>query len=366
MENSRRDWLKKTGLTIMGIGLMPLTEIALPQVNHEKSHTEDKAILLRSNENPYGPSPLARTAMAESVAKSNRYNWRLATQIRETIAKKNSLSQDNVLLGAGSTEVLDIVSRYAALGKGSFVMAATTFDYWTNPAETLGLEKIAIPLTSDKKHDLKAMLRAIRTDTKLIYVCNPNNPTGTVCDSPELKAFIAEASKKALILVDEAYIEFTNEPSMASVVKENKNVVVARTFSKVYGMAGARIGYAIAHTETIEQMSTLQATNSGISIVSGAGALAALKDEEFVKQTRSLNEEAKRYTIAELEKLGLKCIPSYTNFVYFSLANYKKNYFETLEKNNILGTRIYDDNGKWTRITIGTLQEMQQFIKVLQ
>ncbi|MNK07022.1 putative phenylalanine aminotransferase [compost metagenome] len=365
MGNTRRDWLRQTGLAVAGLGLLPLDGLAIPTIIKTRENA-DEIIRLRSNENPYGPSPSARTAMMEAVNKSNRYGWQLASELITVIAKKNKLDDDNVLLGCGSTEILDIVVRYAAKTKGSLVMAATTFDYWTSIAEELGLEKKSIPLTSDKKHDLKAMLKAIQPDTKLVYICNPNNPTGTICDTNELIAFVNEASKKTLVLIDEAYIDFTNEPSLINLVVGNKNVIVARTFSKVYGLAGARVGYAVANSAIIADMSKMQSSNSGISVVSAYGALASLNDTDFVKETIALNEAAKNYTIQQLEHLGMKCIPSVTNFVYFSLINYKKDYFDLLSKNNILGTRIYEEEGKWTRITIGAMDEMKKFIKALE
>jgi histidinol-phosphate aminotransferase len=363
MENTRRDWLKQTGLAIAGLSLLPLESFSAREIQlfEEKG---DK-ILLRSNENPYGPSPKARAAMAEAVNKSNRYGWTQVSELIKAIAEKNNLAEDNVLPGAGSTEILDVVARFAAINKGSFVIAETTYDYWTDNAQAWGLEKISVPLTADKKHNLSAMLKAIRPDTKLIYICNPNNPTGTVCDTNELKAFVNEASKKAIVLVDEAYIDFTDFPSLSNMVTENKNLIVAKTFSKVYGLAGARVGYALTNASTIEKLGRLQSSYSGISLVSATGALASLKDKDFVKETVSLNEKVKQYTIQQLESLGMKCIPSHSNFVYFSLANYKNDFFSQLEKNNILGTRIYEEEGKWTRITIGTMQEMQKFIKAI-
>jgi len=245
-------------------------------------------------------------------------------------------------------------------------MSDTTFGYWTNAAIELGAQKIEVPLTAAKKNDLDAMLKAIRPDTRLVYICNPNNPTGTVLKTSDLVNFIKEASRKAIVLVDEAYIEFTNETSMATLVKENKNIIVARTFSKIYGLAGARVGYALAHADTIAEMDKMQAyVLGGISAVSSAGALAALDDAAFVEKTRSLNEAAKRYTIHEFEKLGITCIPSSTNFLYFSLVNYKKDFFKLLESSNIEGTAIFEENGKWSRITIGTMEDMQKLIKAV-
>ncbi len=366
MQTNRRLWLKQIGLSVAGIGLANLKTFASAQKDLFEVSNDDLPIKLSSNENPYGPSPLARAAMVESINITNRYNWQLAAELIETIAKKNNVTTDNILMGAGSTEILDVVARFAALKKGSFIIADPSYGYWTETAQKLGLKKISVPLTTDKKINLDAMLRAIRPDTKLIYVCNPNNPTATICDRNKLVGFISEATKKAMVLVDEAYIEFTDQQSLSTLAIENKNLIVAKTFSKIHGLAGARIGYCIANVKTIEQLSELQSwVNGSISVASTAGALASLKDEKFVSDTTILNEKARKYTIEELEKLQLVCIPSNSNFIYFSLANYKKDFFEQLKANNIIGTKIYEAQGKWTRITVGTMQEMQQFIAAI-
>lgn len=364
MQTNRRNWLKQISIVVAGSGIAPFTSFASPA--KEDFSPDDISIRLNANENPYGPSPSARIAMAKNMAFSNRYHREHITGLAYAIAQKNNLTPENILITAGSTEVLDLNVRLAALNKGSFVVAEPTFSYWSGIAETMGLEKIAVPLTADKKNDLPAMLKAIRPDTKMLYVCNPNNPTGTICNHDELTSFIKEATKKVMVLADEAYIDFTTEQSISSIVKENKNLIVAKTFSKIYGLAGARIGYALANPETIEQLSRLQSwSNGSISVASAAAALASLQDEKFVKEVYSSNEKVKKYTIEKLESLNIPCIPSYTNFIYFSLANYKKDFFNQLKINKIMGTAIYEEKGKWSRITVGTMQEMQKFISAI-
>lgn len=365
--NNRRNWLKQIGLGTIGIGLCQFEAFTNTTEEYILPALDNSPISLRSNENPYGPSPLARIAMTKSVNSSNRYGWKLSSELISLIAKKNNILDNNILLGAGSTEILDLVLQYTALKKGNFIMAETTFDYWTAPSEKLGLKKITVPLTEDKKHDLTAMLKAIDSDTKMVYVCNPNNPTGTICNREELVSFIKEATKKTIVFVDEAYIDFTKEQSLSDLVIENKNLIITKTFSKMYGLAGARIGYAIAHSATIEELSNVKSSsNMSVSVVSTTGAIASLNDEDFVKQVHTLNEEVKKYTIGQLTQLNLTCIPSYSNFIYFSLNNYKKDFFKQLEDHNITGTKIYEENGKWTRITIGTMKEMQQFIEAIK
>ncbi len=367
MESNRRLLFKQIGLGVAGIGLANFQSFASPTQDFFKFNSDNLPIKLSSNENPYGPSPLARAAMIDNINISNRYNWQLTAELIKTLAKKNNVNTDNILMGAGSTEILDLVARFSALKKGSLVIPEPSYGYWTGTAQKLGLKKITVPLTADKRLNLDAMLKAIKPDTKLIYVCNPNNPTGTICDRNKLINFINEATKKAMVLVDEAYIDFTDQQSLSSLVIENKNLVVVKTFSKIYGLAGTRIGYAIANTKTLEQLSELQSwVNGSISVPSTAAALASLKDEKFVSETFSLNQKARQFTTEQLEKLNLVCIPSSSNFIYFSLTNYKKDFFQQLKTNNIMGTKIYEAQGKWTRITVGTMQEMQKFVSAIE
>mgnify|MGYP003497650110 FL=1 len=170
-----------------------------------------------------------------------------------------------------------------------------------------------------------------------------------------------------MVVVDEAYIDYSGEPSVCDLVKENKNLAVVRTFSKIHGLAGARVGYLMAHTTSIEKISRLQSwPNGSTSVASLAGAMASLKDEVFIPESRQKNEAAKKLTVTELEKMGLHPIPSFSNFLYFSLSNYKDDYFGRLKAEQIIGTKIYEEEGRWTRITIGGMDEMQQFIAALR
>ncbi|WP_166924322.1 pyridoxal phosphate-dependent aminotransferase [Flavobacterium poyangense] len=367
MEKNRRDWLKKIGVGVVGLGLVPYETFALPINSFPEKDTKNTLVRLSSNENPYGPSKAAKDAMMESITLSNRYGWDITAELVNLLGVKNNVPQNHILVSAGSTEILDLVARFAALQKGNLVIPDPTFGYWADTAEKLGLTKIKVPLTADKKIDLPRMLTSINSDTKLVYICNPNNPTGTICERNDLVQFITQASKNSIVLVDEAYIDYTDQKSVSDLVLDNKNLIIVKTFSKVYGLAGARIGYAIANSSTIEKLTGLQTlTNGDVSVVSAAGAIAAIKDENFVNTTKTLNQKTREYTIRELEKLHIPCIPSAANFVYFSLKNYKKDFFHQLKTNTIIGTKIYEQEGKWSRITIGKMEEMQKFIASLQ
>lgn len=366
METSRRKWLTQTGWVLAGLGIAGVERtIASPvrKTRYPLSDTPDGHVRLSFNENPYGPSPMAREAMADAVHISNRYPWEMIHEFIAAVAKRNSVTDENVLAGAGSTQIIDTVIQYAARQKGNFIVADPTFSRWSDAAEKLGLQKITVPLTTDKRNDLPAMLHAINADTRMVYLCNPNNPTGTICKYDTLVSFIKEATRRTLVLVDEAYLDYSAETSVVNLVPENENLVVVKTFSKIYGLAGSRIGYALAHKKTIDNLGELQSgANFGIGVVSLAGALASLKDADFVKQSFLQNEKARTFTIDSLEYLDMRCIPSHSNFIYFSLANYRKDFFEQLKTHNIGGTGVFEDKGKWTRITVGTMDEMKKFI----
>jgi histidinol-phosphate aminotransferase len=379
MENRRRLWLKQIGLGIVGLGLANVKSYASPVISEDffdTSENHSNLIFLRSNENPYGPSPLARKAFAENVNISNRYNWDIEAQIISAIALKNSVKDENILLGAGSTEILDLVAKLVSLDKGhepkvtgsaNYVIADPSYDYWTVTLDNLGLTKNKVPLTTDKKINLQAMLEAINQDTKLVYICNPNNPTGTICEREALVEFITKVSQNTIVLIDEAYLDFTKQQSLSNMVNDHQNIIISKTFSKIYGLAGARIGYAIANKTIIENLANSQSnTNNSVSVLSKLAAIASLKDDKFVSNCYMLNENARQYTINELQKLNCECISSNTNFIYFSLAKYNKDYFKQLENNTIEGGRMYEEQGKWTRITVGKMEEMKKFIKALQ
>ncbi|QBN18273.1 pyridoxal phosphate-dependent aminotransferase [Flavobacterium nackdongense] len=370
MEKSRRLWLKKIGIGIAGIGLTNFNSFASPLASENlinSIESDANLVFLRSNENPYGPSPLARKAFIDNANISNRYNWDVATQLISVLAKRNRVKDENILLGAGSTEILDLVAKYVSLGNGNYVIAEPSYDYWTVTLDNLGLTKNKVPLTTDKKINLQAMLEAVNQDTKLVYICNPNNPTGTICEREALVEFVTKISQNTIVLIDEAYLEFTKQQSISNMVNDNKNIIVAKTFSKIYGLAGARIGYAIANKTIIDNLTNSQSnTNNSVSVLSKLAAIASLKDDKFVSNCYLLNENVRQYAISELQKLNCECISSNTNFIYFSLAKYNKDYFKQLENNKIQVGRIYEEQGKWTRITVGKMDEMKKFIKAMQ
>lgn len=324
-------------------------------------------IKLSSNENPYGPSPMARKAMSEAVSGCNRYPWETTTLLREKIAKPYQLTKENVIIGAGSSELLGLASVMAAIKKGNIVAPDPTFRLWMPAAKKIGAPVKLVPLTQQKAVDLQRLKEAVDADTRMVYICNPNNPTGTVIPPDELTAFIKGLSPAILILLDEAYTEFEDTPSVTHLVNEHPNLIVAKTFSKIYGLAGARVGYALAHADTIQQLNDLQPwANAGAGGISLAGALASLDDYSFLSRCREENRKARRLFYKTLEKHGIPFIPSATSFVYFDTAKYPKDFKSTLEARNIIGARSFEDNSKWMRLSIGTLPEMEKVAEAIR
>lgn len=323
-------------------------------------------IKLSSNENPHGPSPMAKKAMMEAVNSSNRYPWDVTTQLREKIGAKYSLTKDHIVVGAGSSELLGVVSVMAALQKGNAVAPDPTFRLWMPAARKTGLPIKLVALTPGKITDLQKMKDTMDADTKMVYICNPNNPTGTVLPAGELETFIKDIAPRCIILLDEAYTEFSDEPSMAKLVNDHPNLVVAKTFSKIYGMAGARVGFAIAHPQTIKQLNELQPwPNAGASAVALAGAVASLDDKEFISFCKKENQKARSIFYAALDKTGMRYIPSHTSFVYFDSSAYGKDVRMLLEAQQIIGARTFEEGTKWLRLSVGTKEEMQKVADTL-
>ncbi|MES1218238.1 MAG: histidinol-phosphate transaminase, partial [Bacteroidota bacterium] len=329
-------------------------------------------INLGSNENPYGISPLAKKAITDVLGEANRYSFNISalSNFKNEVASYYKLSPEQILITAGSGEGLNLLARYYS--GGNIVTGDPTFGILPTTAKKLGTQVIEVPLTYDKVHDLDAMLKAINDKTKLVYICNPANPTTTILKPSQLKSFCIEASKKTVIAIDEAYIDFVDAPdneSMFSLLNENPNIVVLRTFSKIHAMAGLRLGFVAAHPSLIEKFGADYFRNTQIctSVLTQFAALASMKDEEHRKICKQKNAAARKYTIDELGKMKYRIADSHTNFVFFQLKNFKGDFAkEMLEKNNIIVRSNNYSDGNWCRVSLGTMEEMQQFIKVFK
>ena len=366
----RRQWLKQSSLAFLGIGYT-LSGMANEEGITRNYGSEKDMINLGSNENPYGISPKSKQAILDMMSLANRYQFNVPSLqvFRKQLAEKYGLTEDHILITAGSGEGLGLLARY--FNKGNIVTANPTFGILPNTAKRLGTTLKEIPLTYEKVHGLPAMLNAITNETSLVYVVNPANPTGTIVSPSTLKSFCNEASKKAVVLVDEAYIDYIDAPnneSMLSLIASNEKIIVMRTFSKIHGMAGLRIGFIAAHPSLINKLEDANfiSTSFCVSNLTMAAAMESLNDEQHRQSSKQKNDAAKDYTYKELTKLNYRCIPSSTNFLFFNLKNYPGDFAQDMAKKNMLVRYNQYSDGKWCRVSIGTMEEMQRFSNLMQ
>ena len=322
------------------------------------------AVRLDSNENPYGPSPKALEAMSRSQTIAARYPDALEEELIQALAKLHGVAPENVLLGCGSGEILRMADM-AFLGPGKTVVAAEpTFEAVLAYARVTRADPVKIPLTPDYRHDLARMAAACDERTGLVYVCNPNNPTGTVVTREELAGLIERVPKSAMILVDEAYFHFVEDPRYASAFEwmgRAPNLVVVRTFSKVYGLAGMRLGYAVATRESIDAMGRHRIwSNANASVLEAA--LASLLDAGHVPRNRRAMNDSRRSLCGEIQKDGRAVIPSESNFVMIDVGTDVEPVIAALRARDILVGRKFPSLPNWLRVSIGTPEEMQRFL----
>jgi histidinol-phosphate aminotransferase len=326
------------------------------------------AIHLNFNENPYGPSPKALAALDECGHVASRYPGPAEIELTAALAKKYNVSPENIALGCGSTEILRCVDMaFLAPGK-NIVAAQPTFEAVLDYAKITRAEPVTIPLTADHRHDLPKMAAACTSKTGVAYVCNPNNPTGTIVWRDELASFIHTVPASTLILVDEAYFDFADDPRYSSAVEwiaTNPNVVIARTFSKIYGMAGMRLGYAVGANETIARIREQSLQDNTNAAVLAAG-LASLSDAANISSCREKMNGTRAWLCGELAKDGRSFVPSQANFVMIDMHTDVRPIIDQFAARNILVGRRFSSMSNFLRITIGTQQETEAFVTALR
>jgi histidinol-phosphate aminotransferase len=320
-------------------------------------------VRLSANENPYGPSSKALKAMTDSFGLACRYPDEHADSLVEALAKFNGVGSDQILLGDGSGEILKLCAdTFTGPQLGKLVAADPTFEAILNHAKINGADVEKVPLTSTFAHDLPRMAGAAKAG--LIYVCNPNNPTASITPRNELRDFIANISPETTVLVDEAYFHFADTPDYETViplVNDHPNLIVARTFSKIYGMAGLRCGYGLAQKATIEKLRQHQPWDS-VNCMALAAAVASVGDAAHVKEGQRLILEAKKFVAAELEKLGHPVIPSQANFIMFDCQRPVVPLIQSLKERKIEVGRLFPALPNHMRLTIGKKSEMDAFL----
>ena len=318
---------------------------------------------LSANENPFGPSPKAKKAIMDSIDSSYRYSFN-AKELIGKIAAFEGIDPAMITLSAGSSPFLLAGAMHFTKDNGSIVTGDPSYDAMPASAIAMGGKVIKVPLTADYKLDLKAMEKAVEPSTKLVYICNPNNPTATLLDTAELKAFCDRVSAKIPVFVDEAYIDYVKDPQKVTVldlVKQGKNIIVLRTFSKLYGFAGLRVGYMIAQPEMVKTLSGYAEGAFSISALSMQAALASYQDREFMEEVIAKTQVSKDFLYAALKKEGYDYIPSEANFVMFPIKMDGPKFALEMGKRGV-SIRHWKFIGKdWCRVSIGTLDEMKTF-----
>jgi histidinol-phosphate aminotransferase len=329
--------------------------------------TQLKARML-ANENPWGPSRKAISAVADAASKGNRYVYNSALEMVELLAKIEGVGPANILLAAGSTDILEKVAFRLCMKGGNVISADPSYLSLVKTATAIGATWKNIPLTSAYAHDLDAMEGAIDDETKLVYICNPNNPTGTLTGAEDIKSFVRRIKSRVPVFIDEAYLELLDNgqaQSAAPLINEGYDVIISRTFSKIHGMAGLRIGYMVASTSRVKMIQDLVRTEMGISVTSLYGAMASLKDVSFQDYTRAHNKTNREYLFEEIKKLGLNPIPSCTNFILFPIQMPVKELLDKMFERGV-GIRGYEIDGKpYARVSTGTMDECKLFVKSL-
>jgi histidinol-phosphate aminotransferase len=325
-------------------------------------------IRLNANENPYGPCPKALAALRDCGGAAARYPGAARAGMRESIARLHGVAPGQVVLGCGSSEILRMADAAFLAPDRKVVAAEPTFEAVLDYAKVTRAEPVKVPLTADFRHDLPAMAAACDRSTGLVYVCNPNNPTGTIVSGRELEAFLDRVPPSCVVLVDEAYHHLVDDPSYRSaldIARGRENVVVARTFSKIYGMAGMRLGYAVgteARMAAMDEYTSYANANEAVL----AMAAASLSDEASVAERRRLLNDTRRWLCGELDRDRRRYIPSHVNFVMIDVGEDVVPVGEKFRARGILVGRKFPSLPNWLRVSIGTREQMTEFVAALR
>jgi histidinol-phosphate aminotransferase len=351
-------------------GLASITRPGLALAFPESPIRRAGPLRLDSNENPLGLAPAARSAVLEGMAEANRYPFTAMGPLREAIAARHGTTAAHVLLGNGSTEILRVAVAAFGGAEGLLITADPTFEDIADYARPFPYRIEKVPLTPAFAHDIPAMRsRAERaTGPVVAYLCNPNNPTATLTGCAGIAGWIAEAPERVFFVVDEAYFDFVDDPqywSFDRVAVGNPNVLVVRTFSKIFGMAGLRAGYGIGHPRTIARLGA-HVTQTTPNHLAQVAAIASLRDPDLVARGRATNARARRMLLDVLEELDLECLPSHANFVMHRIPGDLPTYQRRMQGRGVLVGRSFPPMLTYNRVSIGLPAEMEEFAGILR
>ncbi|AXT39180.1 histidinol-phosphate aminotransferase family protein [Alteromonas sp. BL110] len=325
---------------------------------------------LNANENPFGPSPKALEAIAQASAQGGAYYaYPAAMTLLDMIAERHGITRKNISLSAGSSPILSYAA-VAASKNGKILGPDLFWDTTSKAPEKQGAPEIVrIANTADLDIDLDAMYAAIDDSIGMVHICNPNNPTGKVLDPDKLREFCIKASKKTLVLVDEAYNELIDEPpkhSMIPLVKAGHNIIVARTFSKIYGLAGMRVGYLIASEENTEWINRYGMGGYTLNQAGLAAAIASYNDNAFLTFSKEKIYEGKSMVMDAVKANGLTALPSSTNFIFVNLGDGNAEYFrQAMAEKDVLIRGIYRTYNNWSRVSMGKIADVKRYVDAM-
>jgi len=362
MGMSRRDLLTASALVLA----RPGAAISAANTASTLPASDPRALVLCWNENPYGPGPAARAMLGSTIAQSCRYPDSDIQQLVAALAEHEGTGPESIVTGTGSGELLCALGLLHGRDGGEIIAAQPTYEELANYARRSGAALKFVPLDQRFRHDLAAMRAAVSERTRAIYICNPNNPTGTAIGATAIRAFVESLPEHVTTIVDEAYMGFavgTDLRSVADLIGTGRRLVVLRTFSKIHGMAGVRCGYAIARPDIATDIANARMTTP--SILALRAARASLADRAFLTDCRRRILASRARITTELVRLGLKYAEPQGNFVFFDTGMPLERFAAQMRARNILVGRRFAPYESWCRITIGTEPEVEVFLKEL-
>jgi histidinol-phosphate aminotransferase len=359
---SRRSFLQASSMATAALALRAVTEPMLAYAASPQ-HAAD-AVMINANENPLGPCAAARDAVLAITPLSGRYFMERTGEFSKQYAQSLAVTDEQVSIFAGSTEPLVFTVRAFCSPTASYVTADPGFEAGLFAAERAKAKVVKVPLTNTYSHDVKAMIAAA-PDAGVLYICNPNNPTGTLTSHSDIEYLLDNKPKNSVVLVDEAYIHFSDAPSAIDFVKAGKDVIVLRTFSKLYGMAGLRCGFAIARPDLLEVIHNYGGYNF-MPVTAVAAASASLSDPKLLGERKRINAQVRAATFAWLDSKGYSYIPSQANFFLLDTKHPAKEVIAAMAQQNVIIGRVWPAMPNYSRVTVGTGDEMLRFQAALQ
>jgi histidinol-phosphate aminotransferase len=358
--SSRRTFLQ---VSAAAAALRFVTEPMLAAAARPQAASKD-SVMIDSNENPLGPSQPARDAISAVIPLGGRYLYDLTDELTGTFARQEGLKPDWICAFPGSTPPLRFAIVAFTSPERSYVGADPSYEAGPFAAEAAGARIVKVPLSKTYAHDVKAMIAAA-PDAGLFYICNPNNPTGTLTPHADLEYLVENKPKGSVVMVDEAYIHLCDAPSVLEFVKAGKDVVVLRTFSKAYGMAGLRCGFAVARPDLLQKITDRSGWNF-MPVTALVAASASLKDPGLVPERKRINARVRQETFEWLDRNGYSYIPSVSNCFLLDTKRPAKQVIDAMARQNIFIGRIWPIMPTYSRITVGTQEEMEKFQAALQ